>query len=235
MLENSPKTAGFTVQGESFSADEVIAVLAPFVSVERRARIEEVVGGRTVSVVPVLEGLHDRGNASAVLRSAEAMGLQQVHVIELLNKFKKANRVTQGAEKWLDIARWETTRACVEHLKAAGYRIVATAMEDSHPIDEVAFDKPTALVFGNEHEGVTSEMFALSDERVRIPMGGFTRSFNISVAAALAFYHIRQDRIRRLGRHGDLMPDQRTRLTASYYMRSVGNAEQVLLRARQAS
>jgi len=161
------------------------------------------------------------------------MGLQQVHVIELLKKFKKANRVTQGAEKWLDIARWPTTAECVQHLKGKGYRILATTMEGSRPIDEAAFDQPTALVFGNEHAGVSDELIAHSDERVRIPMDGFTGSFNISVAAALAFYHIRQDRIRRLGRHGDLTAAQRARLTASYYMRSVGNAEHLLLRARE--
>lgn len=222
----------FTIGDEPFGPAEVIAVLAPYVSAPRRARIEQVVGGRTLSIVPVLEGLHDRGNASAVLRSAEAMGLQRVHVIELLRKFKKANRVTQGAEKWLDVERWQTTGACVEHLKGAGYRIVATAMEGSRPIDELAFDQPTALVFGNEHEGVTPELLAASDERVHIPMHGFTQSFNISVAAALAFYHIRLDRMRRLGHHGDLSAAQRTRLIASYYMRSVGNAELLLLRSR---
>jgi tRNA (guanosine-2'-O-)-methyltransferase len=171
---------------------------------------------------------------SAVLRSAEAMGLQQVHVVELLKRFKKANRVTQGAEKWLDILRWPETKPCVRYLKRAGFRIVATAMEDARPIDELAFDRPTALVFGNEHEGVTDELLGMSDERVRIPMDGFTGSFNISVAAALAFYHIRQDRIRRLGRHGDLSGKQRKRLKAAYYMRSVGNAERLLLRARSA-
>lgn len=233
MLDARVHSPDFEVRGEPFSVNEVLGVLSPYVSERRRARIEQVVAGRTFAVVPVLEGLHDRGNVSAVLRSAEAMGLQRVHIIELLKRFKKANRVTQGAEKWLDLVRWDTTAACLDFLKRQGYRILATCMEGAEPIDAVAFHHPTALVFGNECEGVTPEVLARCDARVAIPMHGFTQSFNISVAAALSFYHIRQDRLRRLGHHGDLSSAARRRLTASYYLRSVGNAEQLLLRARR--
>ncbi|MFP4501710.1 MAG: TrmH family RNA methyltransferase [Candidatus Hydrogenedentota bacterium] len=218
----------FQVGGSLLTAAAVCEVLAPYLSQARRARIAQVIAGRTYSVTPVLEGLYDRGNISAVLRTSEALGYQSVHVIESQDAFKEANRVTQGAEKWLDIRRWATTRACVAVLRAKGYRILATCMEGARPIREFAFDEPAALFFGSERDGISPELHELADAHVVVPMAGFTRSFNISVAAALSLYHMREDRIRRLGAHGDLTPEERERLTAEYYLKSVRNAGGIL-------
>jgi len=225
------------VQGDVYSAEEVIALVGTQLTPERRARIDAVIAGRTYTVTPVLEGLYDRGNASAVLRSAEALGYQAVHLIETNTAFKKANRVTQGAEKWLDIYRWPSTAACVQHLREQGYRIFATAMEDAVPLGDISFHEPAAIVFGNEMRGVTQELLEAADARVMVPMTGFTRSFNISVAAALSLYHIQQDRIRRTGVHGDLTDAERRSLTAQYYLRSVRDSDNMLpcLRNMQAS
>lgn len=230
MSSRFPHPEPFEIGGRSCSAAEIIDTLSPYLTPERRERIQRVVANRTYSVVPVLEGLYDRGNISAVLRSAEALGYQAVHIVELSKKFKKAVRVTQGAEKWLDIRSWQTTAACVAHLRGAGYRILAAHVEDAVPIEEVSFDEPTALVFGNERDGLTPELLAAADQRVVVPMTGFTRSYNISVAAALALYHIHRDRTERLGRHGDLSETEQRSLTASYYLRCVDYADKILLK-----
>ncbi len=216
-----PHPQVFEFGGEQYPAAEVIELLSSQLTRERRARIAEVIASRTYTIAPVLEGLYDRGNASAVLRSAEALGYQAVHLIETNKAFKKANRVTQGAEKWLDVIRWRDTASCVRHLREHGYRIVAACLEDAVPIGTLRFDQPAAIVFGNEMRGVSEELLEGADARVMIPMDGFTRSFNISVAAALCLYHIQQDRARRLGQQGDLDHETRRALTASYYLRSV--------------
>lgn len=222
----------FDIGGDSYSASEIIEILAEYVSPERREKIRAVVANRTYSVVPVLEGLFDRGNVSAVIRSAEALGYQSVHIIETSEKFKKSVRVTQGAEKWLDLTVWENTTECLAHLRNCGYRLFAAHVEDAQPISEFSFAEPTALFFGNEREGLSAEVLGAVDARVKVPMTGFTQSFNISVAAALALYHIQRDRAERLGAHGDLNEDEQRCLTASYYLRSVDFAETLLKRLR---
>jgi len=227
-----PHAEPFWVAGEAFSAQEIQDLLGPYLSDERHARIRDVIAQRTYSIVPVTEGLYDRGNVSAVMRSAEAMGCQPLHMIDTSKAFKEAKRVTQGADKWLDIRIWKDTASCVEFLRRHGYRIVVTHVRKAKPIAEVRFDVPTAIFFGNEKTGTSEELLEAANDRVMVPMQGFTRSFNISVAAALCLYHIQQDRLRRLGRHGDLDEETRHLLTASFYLRGVPNAEEILLEMR---
>jgi tRNA (guanosine-2'-O-)-methyltransferase len=209
---------------------QILELAAPFLTGERRAKIEKVVASRTYSIVPVLENIYDRGNISAVMRSSEALGMQSVHVIEISEKFKSANRVTQGADKWLDVTRWKTSRECALDLKSRGYKIYATHLEAAVPIGEIDWSQPSAIVFGNEKDGVSKEMLELCDQAVIIPMLGFVQSFNISVAAAISLYHIYQDRLKRLGHHGDLSEEEKQTLNALYCIRSAKNPERLLKR-----
>ena len=219
------------IDGVSFSASEIMDVLTSYIGEERRGKIQRVVSQRTFTVVPVLEGLYDRGNVSAVMRTAEALGYQAMHIIESSKRFKKANRVTQGADKWIDVTRWDDTQSCIDHLRAKGYRIVVTHMSDTaRPIDAVSFTQPTAIFFGNEKEGASPELVAQADDCVLIPMTGFAQSFNISVAAALTLYHIHHERARELGQHADLSQEEQDGLTAYYYMRTVKHAEDIIVR-----
>ncbi len=198
----------------------VLEKVGPMLTPERRLKIAQVVGGRCFSIVPVLEGIYDRGNVSAVMRSAEALGFVNFHVIENQEKFKEANRVTQGADKWVEVTKWKNSGDCIRDLKKKGFQICVTTLEGASDISEVDFSKPTALVLGNEKEGVSAEMIAAADVRVKIPMVGFVQSYNISVAGALSFYHIYQDRRMRLGQSGDLSEKERQILEAVYFLRS---------------
>ncbi len=223
----------FVFEGESFSAAEVLGVLDGYVNADRQEKIRRVVERRSYTVVPVLEGVHDRGNISAVMRSAEALGYQALHLIENQKMYKKANRVTQGADKWLDIVRWKTTRECLDELRGKGYRIVVTHVsETSKSIDEVLFTEPTAVFFGNEMDGASDELIDAADDCVIVPMQGFSQSFNISVAAALTLYHIYHERTRELGRHADLNELEKECLVAFYFMRTVNHSEDILRRSR---
>jgi tRNA (guanosine-2'-O-)-methyltransferase len=216
------------------SAQNILDHLTPFLTELRQERIAEIVANRTFSIVPVLDGLYDRGNVNAVLRSAESMGYQQVHIIDSSEKFKRANRITQGADKWMDIEEWETADECLHSLKQKGYRILATSLESAQPIGDFSFTQPTAIVFGNEKDGVSDAALKQADARVMLPMAGFSQSYNISVAAALCLYHISQSRISETGQQGDLNEEEKRSLTAEFYLRSVQNAHKIILNQENA-
>ena len=230
MKPRFPHTTPLKVGNLEVSPEQILELAAPFLTPERLNRIEQVVANRTYSVVPVLENIYDRGNISAVMRSSEALGLQAVHVVELSERFKSANRVTQGADKWLDVVRWQSSKECALDLKSRGYKIYATHLEAAVPISEIDWSQPSAIVFGNEKDGVSKEMLELCDQAVIIPMLGFVQSFNISVAAAISLYHIYQDRLRRTGKHGDLSEEEKRTLMALYCIRSAKNPERLLNR-----
>lgn len=216
--------------GSSYTAEEVLTHLAPRLTPERWAKIQKVVAGRTCDVSAVLENIYDRGNTSAVMRSAEAMGFQNIHLIEPGDRFKEANRVTAGADKWLDVVRFRETPAAIEHLKARGYKVLATHLDASaKPLESLDLTRPIALVFGNEKDGISPEMQKLADAKVILPMRGFVQSYNISVAAAIAFQAISSVR-ERAGLSGSLTDGERRILEAHYVLRTLDNPADLMKR-----
>jgi tRNA (guanosine-2'-O-)-methyltransferase len=212
--------------------ERVIELLRPHMTERRLRRIREVVAERTRTVVPVVEGLVNTGNVSAVMRSAEALGYQDVHVVKGDNeRYKHSQRTAGGAQRWLDVWRWEGAAPSAAHLREAGYRLVATHLHaDTVPIRELDFTTPTALIFGNEEAGVSEAMMDEVDAACEVPLPGFTESFNVSVAAAVALYHAQQDRLDRQGHHADLADNEQTRLVARFCLRSVTEPEKIIRR-----
>lgn len=208
------------VEGHSLTANEVIDHLGQWLTDERKRKISSVVQHRTYSVCTVLDGIYDRGNTSAVIRSAEALGFQAMHVIETQEHFKEANRVTQGTDKWLDIERWGQPRPCLDQLRNQGYRLVATDLDADASLTDLSFDEPTALIFGNEKDGISETTREMADQRVIIPMVGFAQSFNISVSAALGLWQAFQIRGGEAGQ-GDLTDRELRVLRARYYLKSL--------------
>ena len=169
---------------------ELINYLEGFVSDRRKQRLTEVLAERTRHMTVVLEDVYQGHNASAVLRSCDCFGVQDIHFIENRNKFKISEDVSMGATQWLNIKKYNehenNTEACLTELKKQGYRIIATSPhKDDKTITEIDITKPFALVFGTEIDGITETVSETADEFVKIPMYGFTESFNISVSAAL--------------------------------------------------
>ncbi|NNF57247.1 MAG: RNA methyltransferase [Rhodothermaceae bacterium] len=246
-----PHAAVLEVDGHVYPADMVRAVLAPFLSERRRQRIAEVAARRTYTIVPVLEGLSDAGNLHAVLRSAEGLGYGAAEIVapegeavpvvaayargrepaaDALGK-RAGVRAAQGSHKWIDLRAWSDADAFVAAAHDRGYAVVATHLSaDAIPITAWDFTQPTALVFGNERDGVSEALLARADANVLLPIDGFIQSYNISVAAALALYHARQDRLARQGHHGDLAEAEQAILTALFYIRSVAASSQILAR-----
>ncbi len=221
---------GETLQVGSAQAThaQVVQLLAGNLTDERRSRLDEVVRGRSTHVVSVLENIYDRGNVSAVMRSAEAFGFLDMSLIDAPGaRFKAANRVTRGAEKWLDVKSYSSATTCVSELKERGYQVWATDLQTDTSIATMDWSKPTAIVLGNEKDGITQEMREAVDGCFRIPMMGFSQSFNISVAAALIFYHAHLE-IEKLGEVAFLDETQRTQVLANYYLRCFDNPESLL-------
>lgn len=223
--------ARLTVGDSHYDAAEVIRVLRPHLTPERLQRVDDVVAARTRSVAVVVEGLANHGNVSAVMRSAEALGFLDFHVIHRDLRYKTSKRTTQGAEKWLDIYRWDSPDACADHLRDRGFHLIGTHLDAAEPISRFNFTEGKfALIFGNEREGLSEAMLRQCDARMIIPIAGFAQSFNISVAAAIALYHIHLERSRGTGSSGDLTHSERLVLTADYLIRSSGAASAILRR-----
>jgi tRNA (guanosine-2'-O-)-methyltransferase len=203
---------------------DVMRFFAPLLTDERLAKIEAVANQRSLQVIPVVEDIYDRGNISAVMRSTEGMGFGEMHIIQTQNRFKVSARVTRGADKWLSTFTWHDPELCITSLKERGYQILATQLDDSVSVDDVDFSVPSVVVFGNEKEGVSKRITDLADKNIRLPMYGFAQSYNISVAAAMSLYHVRQ----KVGLGESLIEEHRESLIAQYVLRSVEHPEKVI-------
>ncbi|NQZ02581.1 MAG: RNA methyltransferase, partial [Bdellovibrionales bacterium] len=146
-------------EGFKLSAEQAIEKIAPLLTDERKNKIDTVLDGRSMNFRLVMENIYDRGNVSAVLRSAESFGFMACHLIEKADAtFKASSRVTKGAEKWMHIEKFENARDSVESLQSQGFQVFATDLESARPIHEIDFSKPTALVLGNEKDGISQQM-----------------------------------------------------------------------------
>ena len=215
----------------SIDPEVVCAALSPVLYDERRARIDAAVASRLSGLRVVIENLHDPHNGAAVLRSAEAFGVQRVDVVESTEKFRFSSDVTQGCEKWLDVVRHPTLAGALAAQRAEGFALYATVPGAAATIEDLDFSRPAVLLVGNEHAGLSAEAVAAADVRFGIPMPGLTRSLNLSVAAALVLERAAARRRAALGRAGDLDDAAVLRLRARFYAASVRGADAVLARA----
>ena len=172
-------------------ADSLLPDLMARLTPARRRRLTAALDGRTRRVCVALEGLRQEHNFSAVMRSCDAFGVQDVHLLDADDQFAINREVALGAQKWLTIRRHESAAACLASLRSRGYRIVATSPhEPATPLPELDVSQPIALLLGNELHGLPPERLEQADERVAIPMAGLVESFNVSVAAAICLYDI---------------------------------------------
>lgn len=244
----------------AYSPDDVVAALAPQLTAERRARIEEVLAQRLAGLTVVLEDLHDPHNGAAALRSVEGFGLCELHVVEQAEPFRSSadeparqsragwmrprsarsprlsQRVTQGCQKWVAVQRHPDFAACAAALHARGFSLYAAVPGAALTVDQIDVSRPAALVFGNEHAGLTSAAQAACDATFAIPMAGFTQSFNLSVSVALSVYDTTRRRRAQLGgAPGDVPDEERARLRARWYALSMDERAAEGLVARHVS
>lgn len=174
---------------------KLLSYLLSFTTENKRELITSRLLERTRHVTVVLEDIYQAQNASAVIRSADCFGVQDVHIIENTNFYEVNPKVVHGAAKWLNLHRYnevhDNTTDCIQKLKKKGYSIVATSPHaNSVSLHELPLDKPVALMFGTEKLGLSSTAIEQADELMYIPMHGFTESLNISVSAAICLEHL---------------------------------------------
>ncbi len=195
----------------------LLAFLSRFVSEARRQKMAAVLRHRTRHITVLLEDIYQPQNASAVLRTCDALGLQDVYIAENWNAYRFNPDVSLGAEKWLTIHRFRhpgcteggleamrtppssfpATEEAMQHLRAKGYLLVATSPHtDSCSLEDIPLTRKVAFLFGNEREGLSAYALAHADMHLRLPMYGFVESYNISVSAAITLFSV-TERLRR--------------------------------------
>ena len=170
---------------------QLLNYLEDFISKERKERFLEVLEERTKFLTVAIEDVYQMHNTSAVLRSCEIFGIQDAYVIEARNQKVLDKNIAMGAEKWVDVHSYSSTSSCIQTLKDKGYQIIATTPHKNDSLlHDFIIDQKTALFFGTEKDGLSDEVLSKADGFLKIPMSGFTESFNISVSAAIILQHL---------------------------------------------
>jgi len=177
------------VQMDEATQNKLTAHFLLYISDRRRDLLQQVLSQRTRHITMVLEDIYQSQNASAVIRTCECMGVQDIHIIENESKFSVNKDVVKGSVKWVDIMKYQKEKGadlCFEQLKKKGYKILVTdPSPDGVSIYDVDIHEKIALVMGNELKGTSDRAISHADLKVKIPMYGFTESMNISVSAAI--------------------------------------------------
>lgn len=228
----------FTIYKTMKTRKEKLEYLKNFVSDEKNELFARMINERTDYIAIVLEDLYQSHNQSAVMRSADCFGVQQLHIIENRNKYDFTSTVSRGGRNWLSITRHNQTSfntpQAIKELKEAGYRIVATTPH-TNDVDLPEFDLnkgPAAFVFGTEWTGISDSVMEMADEYVKIPMTGFTESLNVSVCAAILMYDLTQ-RLRSSTINWKLSDERKEEVLFQWYSHAVKASDEILERFEQ--
>lgn len=176
---------------KSTSDIEYLKYLEEFITPERRDNFIRILAQRTKHFTVAIEDVFQLHNTSAVMRTCEIFGFQELHVVE--EKYGKSidKEIAMGAQKWVDVQRYNTTASCIQDIKAKGYKIIATSPHnDSCLLEDFDITQPSAIFFGTERLGLSDEVLGQADGFLKIPMFGFTESINVSSSAAIIIQHL---------------------------------------------
>lgn len=206
---------------------EIFEYLKQFLTEERLQKIEHFAEESSDFVLPVLEDVYQFRNAAAIVRSVEACGFHKVIALEEENVFDPNLRVTKGADTWVEVEKMPATLQSLENIKKRGYKILAVSPEKhASMLPDYQVTEPIALVFGNELEGVSEEILDFADQTLAIPMYGFTKSFNVSVAAAICLYELKQ-KLLKSGIDYKLSEDQKWKMKIRWAVNSIRSGEEI--------
>ncbi len=206
--------------------------LFQLISENKQQKFLSTISGRTRYITVVLEDLYQSHNASAVLRTCDCFGVQDIHVIENAHRFQIAHDIVRGASKWLTVYKYNhqeanNTEVCLKTLKDKGYRIIGTTphKEDIN-LEEMDLSSPVALVFGTEKKGLSHEAQSFCDGYMKVPMYGFTESLNISVCAGISLHHLIW-KLRQSTISWELSPEEQLDLMIEWAFQVTGNRKQL--------
>ncbi len=203
--------------------------LLEFITPSRKSLFDKVIMNRTRHITVVLEDIYQPHNASAVLRTCDLIGIQDVHIIENNNPYDVNPDVAMGASKWLNLVKYNqrnnNTLITYKKLREKGYRIVAsTPHKDNQELDQIPIDGKMAIVFGTELNGLSDIATENADEFLKIPMFGFTESYNISVSAALILYTL-TNRLRKTSISWQLSKQEKSEIMLEWTRRSIKRSD----------
>ncbi|WNY66441.1 RNA methyltransferase [Borreliella lusitaniae] len=200
-----------------------IDVLSKFITDKKKARIEKVLSHRTNYLTFVLEDIFQSQNASATIRTGEILGLSDIHVIDNKNKYVLNPDITLGSSQWINLNKYKNPKFAIDKLRSDGYSIVATSLdEQSINLENFPINNKMAVFFGTELTGLSSEVLEAADLYVKIPMHGFTQSYNISVAVGIVMYSL-SIRLRKSSIDYLLNDSEKSNLRLKYYRKVVKN------------
>ena len=232
-LNNPSPLAQFLSELDTPKKEALYEAASQLVSDNRRALIDRIAPLRTRHITVALEDVYQSHNAAAVLRSCDCFGIQDVYVVERNNPFNPAGDVAVGSSKWVDYYPYPDIQSAYAELRRRGYRIVATTPHTNDTLStDLDISTPVALIFGTELTGLSQQAIDLADEYVKIPMYGFTESFNISVSVALSLFNL-TERLRHSQlntEHLTLNTDQLLDLKLHRLAQTIRDGEQVLLK-----
>lgn len=216
--------------------EEALAHLLTFVKPARQERMTAVLRQRTRYITVALENIHHPHNASAVLRTCDSFGIQDLHIVEIDNEFVPIGGIARGAAKWLTLYRYpgateaSATGNCFAYLRAQGYTIAAAVPEaEGIPVAALPLDQKVALCFGSEKRGLSAEAHEGADTYVHVPMVGFTESLNLSVTVAIALYEL-TSRLRASELSWQLSQTEKRDLTLEWLLKQVRGSRRILAR-----
>ncbi|MGB1042361.1 MAG: TrmH family RNA methyltransferase [Tenacibaculum sp.] len=209
----------------------LLAYLEGFITEKRKLTFEKVLNERTRHFTVVLEDIYQPHNASAVVRSCDIFGVQDVYAIE--NRFtnKVSRHVAKGSQKWLNINRYkedgDNTKVCLEDLRAKGYQIIGTTPHTDTVLSDFDVTKKAAFVFGAEKDGISDYIKQEADGFLKIPMVGFTESLNISVAAAITLNDV-TSRLRKTDVNWKLSETEKKELYFEWIKNTIKNPDELI-------
>jgi tRNA (guanosine-2'-O-)-methyltransferase len=209
----------------------IISRLSDIINDDRIARLEEVLDQRSRYLTVVLDDIYIPQNASAVIRTSECIGLQDIHIIEERNKHKTNRDVVKGSAKWVNLYRYENEKGrteCIEKLNQQDYKMVAMTLgEKSIPLEELPINEKLALCFGCEETGLSKEIEDNADYQVQIPITGFTQSYNISVSAGISIYYL-MNKIKVTDQNWQLNKEEKEKLLINWLSKSTPTGSALL-------
>ncbi|MCF8358051.1 MAG: RNA methyltransferase [Prolixibacteraceae bacterium] len=211
----------------------LIDYLSAFITHNRLKQFQKIIKNRTRYITVVLEDIYQSQNASAVLRSCECFGIQDVHIIENKNEFTVNTDVSLGASKWIDLYKYNkkdyNTPEAFNALREKGYKIIATSPHINDTLlDDFNLDRgKTALVFGTEITGITGYVEENADGFLKIPIVGFTESFNISVSAAIILHHL-SAKLRKANLNWQLNAEEQKELLYNWLTKSIKKSDLIV-------
>lgn len=209
---------------------DLLAYLETYLTEDRRTRFLEVLAARTKFLTVALEDVYQMHNTSAILRSCDVFGLQELHLVE--DRFARGldKNIAMGAEKWVDVHRYGQVGACLDRLKAQGYEVLATTPhDDSLLLGDFVPQRPTAIFFGTEKEGLSEEVMQRADGFLKIPMLGFSESLNVSVSAAIILQDLAQ-KVRNSTEDWKLTPEEILEKRLDWTKKSIKNVNGIIER-----